>query len=68
MTHEFKIIRNGVIETYTNYDDIPNEFDHVIKFLPVIPPEPHTEEQHEEIEQWPSKLQRLMEIELASRN
>ena len=42
MTHEFKIIRNGVIETYTSYDDIPNEFDHVIKFLPVIPPEPHT--------------------------
>lgn len=69
MPHEFVIKRNGVLETYTNYDDIPKDFDHVIKFKVDIPPEPHTEEQHEEIESWNDKLQALMEIERnASRN
>ena len=37
----------------------------MIEFLPEIPPEPHTEEQHQEIEQWNGKLQQLMEIERA---
>ena len=30
---------------------------------PEVPPEPHTEEQHEEIEQWNTKLQELMKRE-----
>lgn len=69
MPHEFVVKRKGVLETYTNYDDIPKDFDHVIKFLPEIPEGPHTEEQHEEIESWNDKLQALMEIERnASRN
>jgi len=70
MAHEFVIMRNGVLETYTNYEDIPKDFEHVIKFLVDIPPGPHTEEQHEEIETWNGKLQALMEIERqnASRN
>ena len=68
MAHEFVVKRNGVLETYTQYEDIPNEFDHIIKFLPEIPPEPHTEEQHEEIESWNEKLQALMEIERARSN
>lgn len=69
MPHEFVIKRNGVLETYTNYDDIPLDFDHVIKFHVDVPPEPHTHEQHEEIDSWNEKLQRLMEIEKnASRN
>lgn len=68
MAHEFVVKRNGVLETYTQYEDIPNEFDHIIKFLPEIPPEPHTEEQHEEIESWNEKLQALMEIERGRSN
>jgi len=68
MAHEFKIIRNDKLETYYEYEDIPNEFEHLIKFAPEIPPEPHTEEQHEEIEAWQHKFKRLMEIELASSN
>ena len=39
------------------------KFDHVIEFHPYTPPEPHTEEQHKEIEQWPSKLQELIKRE-----
>ena len=66
--HEFKVKINGEIHTYHNYGDIPAEFDHVISFMPVIPEGPHTDEQHEEIEAWNDKLQRLMEIERASSN
>ena len=68
MAHEFVILRNGILETYYDYDTIPNDFDHVIKFMPEIPPEPHTEDQHEEIEMWPARLQKLMEIEHARSN
>ena len=68
MAHEFIVKRNGLLETYTRYEDIPNDFDHVIKFLPEIPPEPHTEEQHHEIDKWPGKLQALLEIEHARSN
>ena len=58
--HEFVIKDKGVLTTYNRFEDIPEVFDHVIKFNPHTPPEPHTEEQHREIEQWPSKLQELM--------
>lgn len=63
MAHEFVILRKGVLETYTNYEDIPSKFDHVIKFIPEIPPAPHTHEQHEEIDSWGEKFKRLLEIE-----
>jgi len=63
MKHEFVILNNGILETYTKYEDIPESFDHVIKFLPEIPEAPHTLEQHEEIEQWNDKLQELMKRE-----
>ena len=61
--HQFVIMVNGKLVTYTKYEDIPEVFDHVIKFLPVVPEEPHTEEQHEEISLWNDKLQKLMERE-----
>jgi len=38
------------LKTYHNIDDIPEEFDNLIKFAPQIPKEPHTEEEHEIIE------------------
>ena len=63
MKHEFVILRNKVLEKYECYEDIPKDFQHLIKFLPHIPPPPHTDEQHEEIESWGAKLKRLLEIE-----
>ena len=54
-------MRNDVIEVYDRYEDIPDDLDHVIEFLPEIPPEPHTEQQHEEIETWPDLFLKLME-------
>ncbi|QMP83941.1 MAG: hypothetical protein [Caudoviricetes sp.] len=63
MAHEFVILRKGVLETYNKYEDIPEDFDHIIKFLPEIPDGPHTDEQHEEIDGWNNKLQELLKKE-----
>jgi len=63
MTHKFVVRIDQDLKEYSNYDDIPNEFDNLISFEPVIPPEPHTEEQHEEIEKWNSRLHELMKRE-----
>ena len=68
MAHKFVVKRNGILETYTEYNDIPNDFDHVISFEPEVPESPHTHEQHEELQSWNDKLQALMEIEHARSN
>ena len=54
-------MRSDIIETYDCYDDIPDDLDHVIEFLPEIPPEPHTQQQHKEINAWLGLFNRLME-------
>ena len=65
---EFKFIINGELVTFDKYEDVPDEFEHVIKFLPDIP-EPvnddHTDEEHEELAKWNDRLQELMEKERA---
>jgi hypothetical protein len=65
MGHRFVIMRRDLLEVYDRYEDIPDDLDHVIEFLPEIPPEPHTAQQHEEIEAWPDLFIRLMRIEYA---
>ena len=65
---EFQFVVNGELRTYTSWEDIPEEFEHVIKFLPDIPPEPHTEEEHAEMALWNTRLQELMEKERARNN
>lgn len=60
MTHRFVIMINGKLETFHNYEDIPDEFDHVIEFRPEITEGPHTEEQHKELSEWNEKLQLLI--------
>ena len=63
MKGEYVIMVAGELITYTDYDDIPNTFDHVIKFNPDWPPSPHTQEDHDYMETFNDKLQVLMEIE-----
>jgi hypothetical protein len=63
MTHKFVILLNGNLVTYNKYEDIPDSFDNVISFLPEIPNEPHTNEQHEKIDQWNDKLKELLKKE-----
>jgi hypothetical protein len=54
-------MRRDEIEVYDCYDDIPDDLDHVIEFLPEIPPEPHTQQQHKEIAAWLGLFNKLME-------
>ena len=61
MGHRFVIMRRDIIEVYDCYDDIPDDLDHVIEFLPEIPPEPHTQQQHKEIHAWLGLFNTLME-------
>lgn len=68
MAHEFVLLVKGELKIYTNYEDIPDEFDNVIKFIPEIPDGPHSHNEHDEIEKWNEKLQLLMEKERASSN
>ena len=65
---EFKFIVNGELITYDKYEDIPEEFEHVIRFMPDVPEEPHTEEDHDEMALWNTRLQELMEKERARSN
>ena len=70
---EFQLVVNGILETYTKYEDIPDTFENVVKFLPDLP-EPegedgnHTDEQHAEMARWNGRLQALMEKERARGN
>jgi len=66
MGHRVVIMQNNQLVEYDRYENIPDDFDHVIEFLPEIPPEPHTHEQHEEIDSWHDRFLRLMRIENAS--
>lgn len=66
--HKFVVKRNNILETYTNYGDIPHDFDHVIEFLPEIPDGPHSDEEHDELAKWNDRLQELMRIEHARGN
>lgn len=61
--HKFVIMVDGELITYTRYEDIPDDFDHVIEFVPEIPNGPHTPEQHDEIEHWHHRLQELIRKE-----
>lgn len=64
----FAVLINGSICEYDRYEDVPAEFDNLIAFEPSIPPGPHTDHQHDEINIWNERLKELMERERASRN
>jgi len=59
----FVIRDKGHFLEFSNYDDIPQSFDNVIRFAPT-PPEPlHTEKEHEEMATYNVKLKELMKRE-----
>lgn len=65
MAHRFVVKINNDIMEFSQYEDVPAQFDHLLAFQPEIPPGPHTDEQHQEIEAWLPKFKKLMEIEHA---
>jgi hypothetical protein len=68
LSHRFVVRIREEVCTFNRWEDIPPVLDHVIAFLPAIPPPPHTEQQHAEIDAWYGRLQELMERERASRH
>jgi|TARA_B110000285_G_scaffold36781_1_gene39837 hypothetical protein len=60
MAHEFVLLINGELKTFTKYEDIPEDFDNVIKFLPDVP---HEEVDHDGPNIWNDRLQELMQKE-----
>ena len=65
---EFEFVVNGELVLYDKYEDIPEDFEHVIRFVPDMPEDPHTEEEHAEMALWNTRLQELMEKERARSN
>ena len=64
----FQFLVNGKLISYDKYEDIPEKFDHVIRFIPDVPEEPHTDEEHAELAVWNTRLQKLLEKERARSN
>ena len=66
MSHEFVLLINVELKTFTEWEDIPENFDNVIKFLPDVPEE---ERQVDGCEGstylWNERLKELMEKENA---
>ena len=44
----FKFVVNGELVSYDSYEDIPNDFEHVIEFVPDLP-EPEGEDDNTHI-------------------
>tara|TARA_B100000287_G_scaffold294970_1_gene278279 strand:+ start:8160 stop:8378 length:219 start_codon:yes stop_codon:yes gene_type:complete len=44
---DFTVKTGQTCTEYHKISDIPEKFDHLIKFLPNIPPSPHSEADHE---------------------
>jgi len=59
MIGEYTVKIGNKLFDYTNVDDIPKEFDHLIKFLPTLPPEPHTPEEHDLIDSFMPKMREI---------
>ena len=60
---EFVVRIGNELFTYENTDDIPKEFDNLIKFNPVPPEPPHTMEEHAEIAKYSDVFKEIMSRE-----
>ena len=58
---EFVVKVDGEIQTFTDYNDVPRVVQSVIKFIPNIPPDPHTIQDHENIAMWEGELKGMIE-------
>ena len=57
---EFIIKVNGELIRHNRAGDLPASFDHLIKFAPVAPEPPHTDEQHTAMSKYTDYLMELM--------
>ena len=59
MIGEYTVKIGDKLFDYTNVDDIPEKFDHLIKFLPTTPPSPHTQVEHDLIDSFMPKMREI---------
>ncbi len=60
---EFIVLVDGRLDRFSHWDGIPAVVDAIVKFLPDIPPGPHTAEQHDAIELLPKIFAEFMKRE-----
>ena len=60
LTGEYVVLKDKKICKFTKYSDIPESFEQVISFIPDYPEGPHTQEEHNFMETFNSKLQELL--------
>jgi len=65
---EIKLVVNGELNKYTRWEDVPEEFDHIIKFHFEIPPPPHTQEDRDKIDMWLKRFDYLGKKEQEKEN
>ena len=63
MIGEYTVKIGDKLFDYTNANDIHKKFDHLIKFIPTEPPEPHTQADHDYINTFPKKFKEVFERE-----
>jgi hypothetical protein len=63
MIGEYTVKIGDELFEYTNANDIPKKFDHLIKFVPKEPPEPHTQKDHDYINTFPKKFKEVFKRE-----
>lgn len=51
---------DGDVIVFNEYDDIPKSFDYVISFRPNVPAPPHTQEEHDMLENVAYLFQELL--------
>ena len=60
LTGTFVVKRDGELIEVDRCGDLPDDFDHLIRFEPTIPEEPHSINDHEEMSKWTEYLQELV--------
>ena len=51
---------DGKLDSAIHWDDLPEEMDYLVAFVPDYPPEPHTQEQHDAMAGFGDKLKEVM--------
>ena len=60
---KFVVKRDGELIEVDRCGDLPDDFDHLIKFEPNIPEAPHSINDHEMMSKWTEYLQELVSKE-----
>jgi len=60
---KFVVIDKGQVLSFNSFDQIPLAFDNLISFEPLVPDSPHTDLEHEQIEQYQALFDELLKRE-----